>query len=487
VLAMTLALAAASIAGMALFYRGPVTPGHFYWAGWLLATISAVAMEGQGIMPRLSPRTSGLLIPFHMAAGLGFVAGTAIGVFGTALLRPRHPVQRELKLHLHLALVSAAFVLHAAVGVVSLAYRAAQMGGFGALLNLGAVRRSFIESAHMVTTLPLPVRIGNHLAIALSVMPFLFAVADALKRRPNFGRIGLWWILMIPSGLASGGRGWIIAAPLTYGVTYLMVLGVGGAVPTLRRSGLRIAMAFGLLVATFSYIQIARTEAGDAAITIFQNEGDARWPDYVPVLKPVLFYFGIPLLGIVEYSDFVSMRPPSNGALIFPLLSETLVRSGVVKESREFEYLIEGRRYATLGADPLLGQTHATTVPRFVGDFGLDAYTWAFAIVACWIQVLYICIRDMGVVGRLAAVQLLLYGGFWVAQDFMLGLSGIILPVVWLALLLQFGRVLRDSGLIRDDLIKLSRSGARASRSREVPSRWASAEPSYTTDGGSAI
>jgi hypothetical protein len=444
-LGLTLLLGCLSTAVVVLLCGRTATPALFYWLGWSLAVLGAQSVGGDAILPPLTERTGELVLPLHIGAAIGFAAGALLFRFHTEVFGERPAETQDWRLHMAPALVLGVFAAHALTSLIGVHYRASEMGGYLALLDISAVRASFLERVYLRETLPPMVRLTAHLGVLLSLVPFLLALQDALAGRFRWQRVALWWLLAMPGGWATGGRGWIIAAPVTYGATYVIVAGLGATARVLRPHLPVIVGGFVGVMLLFSSIQLARVDATTAQV--FDVQDKTRWHDHVPVVKPVLYYFGIPVLAIPEYSDFVLSRPVTKGGLTAPFFAAQLGRFGLTGQSADYLYSLEGRISVMLGPDPLLGHTHATAVPRFLGDFGRMLYGPAFALLSCIVQFLFLQWRDRGIVRRLIAVNLALYGGLWVAQDFMLFSATAVLPVLLLGVLMLLDHGLRDSAL----------------------------------------
>jgi hypothetical protein len=466
-LTQTLLLGTLATGFGALFCPRLVTPGLFYWAGWSLALLGAQSVGGDLILPVLSERTGELLLPLHIAAAVGFVTGALLyRLHSDALARraggpetaPQGPPER---LYLAPGLVTVLFGLHALNSLIGMHYRAGQMGGWGALFDVSAVRQSFLQTVYLQETLPPMVRLTTHLALFLSLVPFLLALQDALEGRFRWQRLAVWWLLAAPGGYATGGRAWIIAVPLTYAATWFAVTSLHAAAGVLRRHGAALAAGAAAIIFLFSSIQLARVR--DEAVTVFEVRQHAEWHDRVPVVKPILYYFAMPTLAIVEYADFVEARPRTHGALTAPFVAAQLGRFGIGAGNADYLFSLEGRQHAGRGPDPIFAVTHSTAVPRLLGDFGRQLYAPVFGALAAAVQYLFLLFRRAGIIRRLLAVQLLLYGGFWVAQDYMLFTASVILPVLALGALLLADRVLFDSGFTASRGIRLRAAAAHAS------------------------
>jgi hypothetical protein len=430
-----------------------ITPALLYWIGWTLGIGAAESLSGDGLIPVFVDHSRELILRLHVGAAAGFVLGALLYAVVCEVSRtgsgPWMP-ERADRLYLSSRVVGGAIILQFSLGVVSLAVRLREIGGVSGLATLVDIRQSYLRSAYMVETLPPLVRLASHVEVALSIFPFLFALQDALDRKIRWKRMLIWWVAMIPGGLSTGGRGWIISSVTMYAFSYVVV---GGALvhwALVRTWLIRGVAALLLLAGLFSFIEHVRTrDTGSAAFFAASETG--RWHDRVVAFKPVLYYLAMPSLAVAAYADIAEAEPRRfGGSLTFPFVAEQLHRIGYLDRNPTFEFFRMAREVAFLSPEPILGFTHSTLVPRMVGDFGRAAYPYVMVGLALLIQLLFLlCLRG-GAIARLVAVQLALYGGFWVFQDFMLVMSGAVLPVLWLTLAVLAGQALFAAGLSRD-------------------------------------
>jgi hypothetical protein len=461
-LLQTAALGFVSVAATVLLARSLVSPALLYWWGWLLGIGAAESLSGDAFLPVFTPAARWLILQLHLAATVGFLLAAVL----YALMREAGARERDTLplaeqrgragVELDGRVVGAVIGVRVLMGAASLVHRIAQIGGLTGARILLDIRRSYLNETLLVDRLPTGVRIYDHLELAFSIFPFLFALQDALDHEIRWRRLLVWWAAGIPGGLATGGRGWILGTALLYGATYLVMVGGAVALAMLRRWMLRLALVFLGLTALFGWIERVRIadSGAESSLTLLQSD---RWYRRAPVLVPALYYLGIPTLAASYYADYAAGGPRYGGALTFPFVAVQLDRLGMSMPS-PLEFERSSRAALFKSRYPILGATHATIIPALVGDFGTRGWLLAMAAIALCVQGAFFVLRGGGLVARLTAVQLVIFGGWWVFQQFMLGLGGAILPVLWLAILLATDRVAYDS------LLKRGRFASRMAR-----------------------
>jgi hypothetical protein len=436
----TLGLAALSVAMISYFTRRTLTVAVFYWCGWLLGIGAATTMSGDGMLPPFTARGQGLLLQLHLGAFAGFVlAALAYHLIVVATLGPRRLAthQREMvdRLHLSGQIVGAALVLQLALGLVTLGYRLQDAGGFSGLSTLMNLRATFLTSTYLVKELPLAVRLSTHLGLMLAPFPFLFAMQDALAGQPRTTRLVLWWLASVPAGLSTGGRGWIIAAPALYAFGYLVTSGDVLNSIGVRRLVRRGSLAVLGMVALFGLIERLRTR-DSLSTTLLERGTGSRWYQAVPSLIPVVYYMGLPTLAVDEHAAFAERGPRHGGTLTMPFAMSQLARLGLPAGQGSLgDFTKDVRMHSIRGRYPVLAATHATIVPPLVGDFGEARLPLVMAALCFVMELTFLFLRRRGIVRRFIAVQIVMFGGFWVFQDFGLIQAGAVLPALWLALL----------------------------------------------------
>lgn len=435
------ALAAVSIAAVALFTRRTITVAFFWWIGWVLGTGAAVSMSGDGLMPIFGVAGRALVLQAHLGACAGFVlAAIAYHVVVAGTVGPRRLAgfQRERvdRLSLSPGVVAGALLLQFVLGSVMLSHRLQEAGGFAGLATLMNLRATFLEATYLVKELPFAVRLSGHLSLVLAPFPFLFAMQDALDERPRLGRILLWWLVSAPAGLSSGGRGWIIGPPTIYAFTYLVAApGLFNSV-AIRKLITRGALALVAMIGLFGLIERLRTR-DSLSTQLFERSTGERWYHATPSLIPVVYYLGLPTLAVETHAGFAEAMPRHGGTLLLPFATAQAARLGVPigqGSLGEFTRAVRGASFRS--SHPILAATHSTIVPLAVGDFGSGRVAVTVGVLCFAMEFAYLFLRRRGILRRFVAVQIATYGGFWSFQEFGLVHAGAILPPLWLALLL---------------------------------------------------
>jgi len=430
-----------------------VWPVLFYWTGWTAGIYAAETLSGDGVMPVFTDANRDLLLRLHLAAAAGFVLACVVFHLGEGALgqtsRRNQSEEEGLRLEIHPRLIAGAFLLQLLLGAFLLMMRFQDLGHFSVTSILADVRASYLRAAGLGATLPPIVRLGSHVANFLVLFPFLFGVQDGLERRVRFKRVLLWWVCSIPGGISTGGRGWIVTTPLVYLISYLIASSDSFEWRRMGRAVLRVAPVVVVLALLFSGV-----EEGRQTNDLLGDLKKASWYDKAPAGKAVVYYLGLPILGVDAYTEYAASERPYNGTLTFDFFAAQVQRlqGGVHRTAGDFD--VESRSAMFFSPYPILFATHVPVIPNLVADFGLSAFPYIFATI-CFVCVLaYLLLRNGGIVARFVAVTVTM-GLFWSFQSLMLGSAGMLLPIGWLIVLVGFDTLLLNAQVLSRPLISL--------------------------------
>lgn len=421
--------------------RTRVWPVLLYWVGWTAGTYAAESLSGDGVMPIFTEANRQLLLRLHFAAAAGFLLACVIFHVGSGAFRTegRDDSKRSSswQLWIHPRLVTVAFLVQLSLGLTLLVARFRALGSFSFGSVLADIRASYIRSATLGSTMPPMVRVGSHAANFLILFPFFFGLQDGLDGKTRFRRVFLWWLCSIPGGISTAGRGWIVTVPVVYFVSYLVASADRLDLKFVRRWTLRAVPVLLLLALLF-----AAVEKGRQTNDVLGGLTARAWYDEAPFAKAVVYYLGLPILGVDAFTDYAVHERPYNGALTFGFFAAQWQRLSGASGRTASDFKVASRSAMFFGAYPILFATHVPIVPNLVGDFGLDAFPYVFASL-CFVTVLvYLLSWQRGLVGRFIAVTIAM-GWLWSFQSLMLGDAGMILPVVWLFMMVTVDNLLR--------------------------------------------
>jgi len=430
-----------------------VWPVLLYWIGWTVGIYGAETLSGDGVMPVFTDANRQLLLQLHLAAAVGFVIACMVFHLGRGALG-KIPIQssnreREWHLQIHPRLITVAFLIQLALGAFLLFGRFQEIGQFSVSSLLADVRASYLREAGLGAPLSPMVRLGSHAANFLVLFPFLFGVQDALERRIHFRRVLLWWMCSIPGGISTGGRGWIVTTPVVYFIAFLVTSADGFEWRRAVRLTLRAVPVVLGLALLFSAV-----EKGRQTNDLLGGLKNASWYNDVPAGKAVVYYLGLPILGVDAYTEYAAQEQPYNGTLTFDFFAAQLQRlkGGVARTAGDFN--VASRSAMFFGPYPILFATHVPVIPNLVGDFGLPAYPYVFAAICFACVLAYLVLRGGGIVAKFIAVTITM-GLFWSFQSLMLGSAGMLLPIGWLVVLVGFDALLRNAHVYERPMIAL--------------------------------
>ncbi len=308
------------------------------------------------------------------------------------------------------------------MGALMLAYRVVEAGG----LDLSQIRERYTLETYLSADVPLWLRLRGYLA----VVPYLIAVIQGLRDgrdgKPRWKLIAGVWLLGIPGGLATGGRDWILGILPVYVISFLLTRPrIMISRKALRRGGiaaagcLAVALLFGL--------------AGQVRDSDSYRGASANGLDWV--LIPTASYLGVPIAAAGAYTEFATAEPLTMGSSTFEFLALQGERLGIVKTGSRLQYTDESRRYVQETDRQVIGYTHATVIPRLVGDFGEDLLIPAMAALTALFQYLGLVLPRTSIFAHAVAVNAVLYGGFFLFQDSLFFSSGPVLGVLAAAVL----------------------------------------------------
>lgn len=435
-----------------------VWPVLLYWIGWTVGIYGAETLSGDGVMPVFTDANRQLLLQLHLAAAVGFVLASIVfhvgrGAMGGKRIRNTEG-ENEWRLQIHPRLITIAFLIQLSLGAFLLFGRFQEIGQFSVSSLLADVRASYLREAGLGAALSPMVRLGSHAANFLVLFPFLFGVQDALDRRIHFRRVLLWWICSIPGGISTGGRGWIVTTPVVYLIAYLITSADTFEWRRAVRVTLRIVPVVVGLALLFSAV-----EEGRQTNDLLGGLKNASWYNDVPAGKAVIYYVGLPILGVDAYTEYAAQEQPYKGTLTFDFFAAQLqrLRGGVARTAGDFN--VASRSAMFFGPYPILFATHVPVIPNLVGDFGLPAFPYVFALI-CFVCVLaYLVLRSGGIVAKFIAVTITM-GLFWSFQSLMLGSAGMLLPIGWLVLLVGFDALLRNVRVYARPMVSLRRESS---------------------------
>lgn len=421
--------------------RTRVWPVLLYWLGWTAGIYAAEALSGDGIMPVFTDTNRQLLLRLHVAAAFGFFLACVVFHVGRGAVAKtqRHDAHGDTgwQLLIHPRFVTVAFLIQLSLGILLLVARLQLLGSISYSGLLESIRDSYVRSAGLGASLPPMVRLGSHAANFLMLFPFFFGLQDGLDRRTRFGRVLLWWLCSIPGGISTGGRGWIITTPLVYLVSYLVASTDRFNLRLIRRWTVRVSASVVVLAVLF-----AAVEKGRRTNDVLSGLTAARWYQKAPIGKAVVYYLGLPILGVDAYTEYARREEPYNGALTFGFFAAQWERLNGATNRSASEFNVASRSAMFFGPYPILFATHVPVIPNLVADFGLRAFPYVFATI-CFVTVLgYLLLSERGLVARFIAVTIGI-GLFWSCQSLMLGDAGMVLPIVWLFLMLRLDGLLR--------------------------------------------
>jgi hypothetical protein len=431
-----------------------VWPVLLYWIGWTTGIYAAETLSGDSIMPVFTDTNRDLLIRLHAGAAVGFVVACLFfhvgnGAFATGT---RERLRRDERLLLSPRLVGVAFLLQLGFGALLLMTRLQTLGGISASTIMADIRNSYLLDTGLGANFSPMVRLGSHLANFLVLFPFLFGVQDGLERRVQSRRILLWWLASIPGGISTGGRGWIVTAPLVYAISFVVTSAETFDWRRTRKLLVRGAPAVLVLALLFSAVEKSR-RTND----VLGELHSAGWYQKAPAAKALVYYLGLPILAVDSYTEYAAAEKPFNGALTFEFFSAQWNRLTGVGGSTASDFNVASRTAMFFGPYPILFATHVPVIPNLVADFGMPAFPYVFSLI-CFAAILaYLLLWRRGIVGRFTAVTIALVF-FWTFQSLMLGSAGMLLPIGWLLALVAVDAALRRVGVHARPWIDLSPS-----------------------------
>ena len=128
-------------------------------------------------------------------------------------------------------------------------------------------------------------------------------------------------------------------------------------------------------------------------------------------------------------------EPLQMGSLTFDFPALQGERLGILPAGARLQYTDESRRYALRSECQVVGYTHATIIPRLVGDFGEDLLIPAMVALTAFFQYLGLALPRSSVFTHAVAVNAVLYGGFFLFQDSLFFSSGPVLGLLLAAML----------------------------------------------------
>jgi hypothetical protein len=399
------------------------TTCFWYWLGWIAASLCAYLLGLWDAMPELTDFSHQLVA----RASLGAFVGFAVGSIAASVLQRRNPVRSTGPAYVFARGSRLSRNLLVAYYIACLAYFLYRYFGVGMQgADLQDVRLSYLENRTTIGQ-----RIFNQVLIIGAVLPVVFGLDDAKRGKINVNRIIHFTIASGIAGIMTGGRAWLLTGLASYAISYVMVVDGRGVMKHAIGALWRMRALIVGVVALFALIWLYREEQDITVTDKYKEEVGMSVYQKKLGLYPIIYYSGTPLSALDAYGRIVLEWSPTLGGLTAPLVSQQLVKVGIIKNSWIDLYMTQARTDVYFGVDTRIGSTHATAIPRFLGDFGIDGMIVALAGITALCQYFAIVYRGTTVFAHTMAVLAVQFGGLWMFQDFMLFESGVALQVFW--------------------------------------------------------
>ncbi len=432
-LIQTVLLAAISTGGVFFLNKRLFTPIAFYWVGWIVGIASAELASNAGTLVPIDSLGADLILRAHIGAVVGSVAGAlgcAIPLRGNFLSTPSiRENARPPMPPWGLPLLAIQF----SMGIYLVLRRLTEVGS---VFNLYDVRQSYLEEAYLQASLPFAIRFYSFLSLGAAMLPFLLGKHDATNSKFSGRFLALVYVAAAPGGISSGGRVWLASSIVVYLLSYVLHTELRRDYRALVKGCRYLALPLATLVGCFITFATIR----DAVFS--QQESTLGGPSLLKPAAPLLYYLGITVAAVGPYSEFASTWDESLGRVSFPWVEAQMYKVGVVDEMTYLSFVKDSRLFVTLNRDWDLGSTHASLIPPFVADFGVDNISLAVFLFCFAVHIAFMALPDKGDTAMMTKVMLCLYGGAFCFQDSLLGTANAIVPVISIWLFGFAGRTL---------------------------------------------
>jgi hypothetical protein len=434
--------------------RVTFTPCLWYWVGWLSMLIAYELSRLAGILPEIRPLAQDLIIQAHIGAFFGFVIASIM----IPVLRgiPKVGQLRPYDIQLPKRFVRIILWTYGVVGLAHLAYRIASVDRITSSI-LYDIRVSYIIDPYGFT------QISSYIFTSVWVVAGLFGWEDA-NHGIQMKRLSILFFVSGLHGVAMGGRGWIVAVPLTYAFSYLLardnqrlLASVNNVLKLTRKLSWVIVMGF------VSFVLLAILRSPDPA-TKWVAERELPWYQRKESIMMPLWYLALPIDGIDVKAEYAAAYGPVYGQLLFPWFAKQLGRLGLL-ENMEVYATVLGDEFLRTQRD-IRGWAQATVLPVIVGDFGMGSVPYVMATLMGMSQIFAICWRRRGIWKHSVAVMLTV-AAFHTIQDAWFGIDGNVWGLGWAALFqLLINKNCRKESLCQDSLYRIQRLSMLSDRPR---------------------
>lgn len=424
----------------------------WYWFGWGVGIPAAAWMGSIDMLPAITPLAASLIFRLHCGAFIGFFLGSIVYRSSARRSHPPMLIRKENDLVVVGHITNVTIILAFLASLGQLYYRTSVMGVD--VTDLAVVRESYVESQGSIGQ-----RIIFQILIVTAWIPALFALEDVRDGVIRTRRLAIFLAAAGLGGLTTGGRGWIIAPLVTYTISLFCALDGRGAWKRAIHSGWRLRYLGVLASSLFVIVLVFRSYERGSLTQAIAEERIKPWSESSLSVLPIITYFGIPISAIDPYAQIAETWSPTKGSMSLGWISKQLYRVGVYDRNYDEEYLILARQIVRSNYDDRLASTHATIVPRLVGDFGVVGVAPAMCVLAFATTCLGIALRNRGFLLHLIAISCLQFGGFWLFQDFLLFAGSSILGVFWAAAAYFVLRLSSGNKLFYSKGQKLRRNG----------------------------
>lgn len=407
-----------------------ITPCFFFTLGWLFALISAARISDWGLLPEATQFGNKLVF---MA-----LVWSYIGFWLAFLIVPKnHKNEKENRVNekneysfvRFIRRISGFLLLFQFVLGLYLLGSQISKGGVAVLSNIYLMRQLFLDQNHLLTDVwPLENRIYNILTLAATLGPAVIAYTDAKKRRVSLTILFVIYLAGAPGGISSGGRIWLALPGSVYVLTYLFSINSAQSWVIFKKVIRKLFLVVGIVLMLFSVLGSRRESqgrisvGGESVFSVLVSKPDG-------IFVPIYYYAAAPYVAIGPYTEITSIDGLGLGKYSFPFIWQQLTRFSDSASNYYFDWVRHSRDYIER-ADWRIGSTHSSIITPFVADFGLSFFAPVLGLYFFILTLSWHKMREMGFVGIIINVQIIMTGCFFSAQEAAFGTSTGILPIL---------------------------------------------------------
>lgn len=354
---VTVALASLQVALIFLLKRPIVSPATAYWFGWIAVLSLTYVTELCNWLPyHFSARALSVIERMHIGALLGFTLASLVNTRSRYALHEARSLSQDVT-RIHSYLSTRLLLSLFGIGLVLFAERVARGG-----LDLTGLRQLYNERSGSFLGW-----IGSHLTVLCGVLIGSEAVYDA-RATFNLKKLVLFVLASAPLSLAYGGRIFLLAFPLHYFASFLLLR-------SWSRRGVKL---------------LSWRELGHAGLLlivlllIFAIMGFTRggYGHRLNVVRTIVVWPVSSVAALDSWSQQAGAERPTYGTLLFDTPLRWLERLGVLRNSRSgaerMDQIVAYFRSKTMTA-AVIPPTIAPTLIIDFGESGILASSMALA------------------------------------------------------------------------------------------------------------